>query len=113
MTLKLNPNTGLFEDIPDSPTPVTTLGDSNPVAPIVEQPLTTIPDVKTPSTVIKEVESPSPKLVESKVEPKHNLTEKQQLYVQIVDAQKEFNGESNIPVNHDYWTLLNKYRSLK
>lgn len=40
-------------------------------------------------------------------------TEKELLLSSIQAVLVSFNGlESNIPVRHEYWTMLNKYRSL-
>jgi len=42
------------------------------------------------------------------------LNRQQKLYVEIQEVLKEYgNLESNIPVTHNYWALLNEYRSLR
>lgn len=42
------------------------------------------------------------------------LTEKESLLKQIVNIMKEFdNKEGDIPIQNEYWTLLNLYRGMK
>lgn len=115
MPLKLNTVTGLFEEVPDTPS---------------EAPITSIPDNK-PSSAIPPVTpvdpptDPIPPVVEAKDIPtadpthvvghsNHKLTPKQVLYMEITNILREHDGlESNIPVNHDYWKKLNEYRSMR
>jgi uncharacterized protein YgiM (DUF1202 family) len=54
----------------------------------------------------KREEEQAEKNRKAKEEQKKELSEK--LAVTI----KEFDGESNIPINHDYWNWLTQYRSL-
>lgn len=45
---------------------------------------------------------------------KKEKSEKDELLEQIGAVLTEYHGlESNIPVNHEYWNLLAKYRSLQ
>jgi hypothetical protein len=61
--------------------------------------------VKPPLVAPKTVPPPpSPKVVEK--------TEKELLLEKIQAVLKEFGKESDIPINHDYWQFVNKYRSL-
>lgn len=41
-----------------------------------------------------------------------SLTEKQEILLKMGMIEEEFNGVSNIPVNHEYWDLLGRYRSI-
>ena len=36
---------------------------------------------------------------------------KEELLQMIQNAISEYGSEPNIPINHDYWTLLNLYRA--
>lgn len=98
MPTRLNPDTGLFEDVPDNPSTVdTTLGDTKEIPPTV------IPDSKIPTPHTEVTLKTSTK-----------MTDKQQLYLDIKTILAEHeNLESNIAVNHVYWEMLNKYRSLR
>jgi hypothetical protein len=122
MPSKLNPDTGLFEDVPDSPT-------DNPSTGFEQPPVTVIPSTpKGPTTpvipvianknhpAIHESSNDIPKTAPTSVaNPKpHTLAASQQLYSEIAAIVKEYGGlESNIPVNHVYWQKLNEYRSMR
>lgn len=61
--------------------------------------------------------TPTPKPVTIKpieVEPDvaDDSTPLELLTKQVTDIQKHFNGESNIPVGHEYWQLLNRMRAI-
>jgi len=38
--------------------------------------------------------------------------QKEEMLNRITDVLKEYEMESNIPVAHEYWDLLNRYRSM-
>ena len=40
------------------------------------------------------------------------LTRREIVLAEISAILKEYDGESNVPINHDYWDLKNEYRSL-
>jgi hypothetical protein len=95
-------------------TPITT--PIRPTTPLNPPPLTTAtpPPTVVPPVVKPSAAVPSPEKVDAIVD-KHRAekdAKKKELLELMGAAIKEFNGEGNIPIDHDYWGARNEYRRL-
>jgi hypothetical protein len=128
MTTRLNPDTGLFEDVPSNPThnpsnptsaftldaphnpevksvDPSTLPENNKSAPLAPS---NMPPTSTPSNPLDKPNT-AVTLVNMR-----GLTVKQRLYLEIKEILDKHEGlESNIPVNSPYWDKLNEYRGIR
>ena len=67
-------------------------------------------EVKTPVSTQKKSEVKTEVKRESVAQKK---SDKQEILETLNAIIAEYEGEGNIPLNHDYWKLVNHYRSLK
>lgn len=94
------------------------MADKKDEKPPVTSPLVTISPVVTPpppvvSPVVPPVSHvPSPQKVSEIVD--KNISDKAQKKKELLElmgaALKEYGGEGNIPIDHEYWTARNEYR---
>jgi hypothetical protein len=112
MAIKIDPVTGS----PSSSKPISPK-ESNPI-PRDSNPSNSVVPLVSPSTSLESKPTSSElvsKLVNEVItKPKSNENKpgKVELSKQILNILQEYGSESNIPINHPYWSLLNEFRSI-